>query len=85
MIKQIDETWKQHAKCKGMNPSLFHELYEQSRKVQIKVNKICNSCPVQKECQQYAQDMGCMGGVYKQYIPFNKKKGKKNASQRVSV
>ena len=51
-----------------MDTSLFFEQYESSKKIQLKIDSICASCPVQQECKQYAIDNNCDGTWGKVYF-----------------
>lgn len=78
-LKGSNEDWKDLAKCRGMDISLFFERYEESTEVQLKVDSICNSCPVQAECYAFAVENKLEGGVFgKRYIqPKHKARNKK--------
>lgn len=56
--------WRESAACRGMDPNLFFDLYEQDRDVQIFVDDLCESCPVQEDCDTYADRHGMEGGVF---------------------
>jgi WhiB family redox-sensing transcriptional regulator len=59
-----DTTFMLHAKCRGMNPSVFFPVdgagFETAR-------RICLECPVRTECLEYALehriDQGAWGGT----------------------
>ena len=65
MLTPADETWREHASCKGMHPSLFHPTRGEIE-VQRQALAICNGrparrgkgktkpCPVRAECLAYA-------------------------------
>ena len=56
--------WREHAACRGMDPNLFFDLYENNRDVQLFVDDLCESCPVQSDCDSYAERIGAEGGVF---------------------
>jgi WhiB family transcriptional regulator, redox-sensing transcriptional regulator len=43
--------WTVHAKCRGMNPNVFHPGRGES---EIKAKAVCAACPVQLHCLRYA-------------------------------
>jgi WhiB family redox-sensing transcriptional regulator len=66
--------WMEHAACKGRDTNDFFDNYEKNPKLQIEIEKLCNSCPVQAQCYEYAMENGLVGGVFKKYIPVTSKK-----------
>ena len=56
--------WRDSAACKGTDPNLFFDRYEADRDVQLFVDDLCESCPVQTECDAYAEENGLEGGVF---------------------
>ena len=59
-----NEPWKLKAACMGMDPELFFPERGQSTS---QARKTCRSCPVQKECRNYAivhhERFGIWGGL----------------------
>ena len=47
-------TWRDEAACRHLDPEQF---FPESGYPPQKIVDICNACPVQKECFQYAVDM----------------------------
>ena len=67
--------WKARANCKDMDTNLFFDLYEADKKVQLRVDSICGSCPVEKECLEWAIKERLEGGVFgRRYIAQGTKK-----------
>lgn len=66
LIKQIigDQQWKEHAACKGMDVSTF---FPERGFVPFKAITICNTCPVQEQCKDFAiandEQHGIWGGL----------------------
>ena len=59
--------WKHEAKCLGMDNSLFFDLYEEDKGLAASIDKLCQSCPVNKECFAVGvsnKEWGVWGGVY---------------------
>jgi len=61
------DNWKSKAACIGMDTELFFDRYEEDASVRPTVEKLCESCPVVKECFARAvtnKGVGVWGGVY---------------------
>lgn len=59
--------WQDLALCNGWDHNQFFDDYESSETVARSVDDACLSCPVMKQCLQYAVEhgeTGCWGGVY---------------------
>ena len=60
-------TWKNLAVCNGMPTDMFFNEYESDENVARMVDEACLSCPVMKQCIDYAvnnSEWGVWGGVY---------------------
>jgi len=64
--------WAEHARCRGMNPDIFHPLREErhgepSNSETAHAKAICADCQVRTECLNYALDnyekVGVWGGT----------------------
>jgi hypothetical protein len=76
--------WKDNAKCLGMDNNLFFDSYEEDDKLAASIDKLCQSCPVNKMCFAVGvsnKEWGVHGGVYLKDgtidKEFNKHKSKK--------
>lgn len=63
--------------------SWFHEDFEESLEVQLKVGKACGSCPVRKQCLEYGLTHNVEGSVWGgRYFPFKPEKIDANLDHR---
>jgi len=70
--RDLDVAWRKHAACVGAATSLFYPQIEEfdrgspagmwGREAQAK--KICESCPVSRECLNYAYAAGERDGIW---------------------
>jgi len=63
LIERDDPQWRQHAKCRSSNPSLF--ILERGEDYKSAI-QVCNSCPVKDPCLRFALDndeVGIWGGT----------------------
>lgn len=61
------QTWKDNAKCLGMDTNLFFDNYEEDKRLAASIDKLCQQCPVNRECFAVGvsnKDWGVHGGVY---------------------
>jgi hypothetical protein len=59
--------WKNKASCLGVDTNLFFERYEDDEEIRPKVEAICSSCPVVKQCFAVGisqKEWGVWGGVF---------------------
>lgn len=59
--------WKDNAKCLGMDTNLFFDVYEEDKKLAASIDKLCQSCSVNKQCFAVGvsgKEWGVFGGVY---------------------
>lgn len=59
-----NQEWKKKAACRGMDTRMFFDYFEASNQVQLEVDAICASCPVQDACETYAINTRSEGGVF---------------------
>lgn len=61
------DDWKKDAACLNMDTELFFDKYEEDVSIRPLVEKVCESCPVIKECFARAvtnKAVGVWGGIY---------------------
>lgn len=67
-----DARWQDKASCKGMDPILFFgpeyaETVKEKRDREDAAKEVCHTCPVNKDCLEYALDAreayGIWGGM----------------------
>lgn len=69
-IDQDAFSWHDLALCAQIpDPDVFFEKYEKDKTIAKQVDEMCLSCPVMKQCAQYAIDKdhlekGVWGGIY---------------------
>ena len=59
--------WKDDSKCLGMDTNLFFDKYEDDHGLAKSVDRLCQGCPVNKECFAWGvsnKEWGVWGGVY---------------------
>jgi hypothetical protein len=59
--------WSKHAKCLNIDTDFFFDKYEEETKIAQGIDKLCTSCPVQRDCLATGiskQEWGVWGGVY---------------------
>lgn len=63
-LRHTDPNWRDHAACKGKNPSVF---FFEDTSPNHEARRLCHSCPVRIDCLEYAtedeKDWGIWGGV----------------------
>lgn len=60
-------TWKDQARCLGLDTNLFFDKYEESESIRIGVEEICRGCTVKRTCLAIGisnKEWGVWGGVY---------------------
>lgn len=59
-----DATWRDRARCRGMDPALFHPGRGEDT---TEPKRVCAGCPVRDECLAYAlangEKLGVWGGT----------------------
>jgi len=80
--------WKDEAVCLDYDTNIFFEKYEDDELLRPAVDKLCFSCPVNKECFAIGvtgKEWGIWGGIYLQggeiSKEFNNHKNKKDWSK----
>lgn len=59
----LDEDWKAHAACKGMDTSLFFPAQGDSHTLRNAI-AVCERCPVAAQCLEYCVESGIRHGVW---------------------
>lgn len=63
----IKNSWTKSASCLDIDTNFFFDKYEESTNVRYGIDKMCKSCPVQRDCLAVGvsrQEYGVWGGVY---------------------
>jgi WhiB family redox-sensing transcriptional regulator len=64
MVERSSTSWQQAARCRGIDPDVFHP---QSDEEADEAKAICASCPVREPCLEYAlvvrEKLGVWGGL----------------------
>lgn len=58
---QSSATWRAHARCKGVDPVIFHPVNEDDAD---EAKAICELCPVREPCLEYAVTAREKDGVW---------------------
>lgn len=69
-IKSPSE-WLERARCRGMNPDIFHPTRGQPTKP---ATDICYLCPVRVECAEYAIAHSIKQGIWGGFSEHNRRK-----------
>jgi len=59
--------WKDEAECLNMDTNIFFDKYEENQSLASSVDKICQRCPVNKNCFAWGvsnKEWGVWGGIY---------------------
>jgi hypothetical protein len=59
--------WKESAACKDYDFNLFFDKYEKNENLRPAIQKVCEACPVQRECFAVGvsqKEWGIWGGIY---------------------
>lgn len=59
----LDERWKEHAACKGMDTNLFFPERGQNELIRAAL-AVCDRCTVRQECFDYCHMSGIRVGVW---------------------
>jgi hypothetical protein len=63
----IRNAWTKEASCLNIDTNFFFDKYEESVTIRYGIDKLCNSCPVKRECIAIGvsrQEYGVWGGIY---------------------
>lgn len=67
--------WKDDALCSEYDTNLFFDKYEEDEVLRLAIDKLCSSCPVNKECFAVGvsqKEWGIWGGIYLEYGQISK-------------
>lgn len=59
--------WKKRAACKGLDTNYFFDYYEDNLDIRQEMDRLCQSCPVAKECfvsAKFFKESGLWGGIF---------------------
>jgi hypothetical protein len=59
--------WKESSACKDYDFNLFFDKYENDEKLRPAIQKVCDGCPVQRQCFAVGvsqKEWGVWGGIY---------------------
>jgi hypothetical protein len=76
--------WKDNARCLGMDNNLFFDSYEEDRALAASIDKLCQSCPVNRMCFAVGvsnKDWGVWGGIYLKDGMIDKENNKHKSKQ----
>lgn len=63
----MDESWRDRARCKTMDPAVFFPAetdFRLQRQAEARAAAVCEQCPVRVECKAYARDTRQADGVW---------------------
>jgi len=63
----VKKNWTKDSACLNMDSNLFFDKYEEQPSIRDAVDRLCMSCPVQRNCLAVGvsrQEWGVWGGVY---------------------
>lgn len=66
-VSSLIDNWRRLAVCVGVDSRIFFPEYAQSEKVWTRARVMCNQCPVQVECLEFAlqwEDLEDRWGMY---------------------
>jgi hypothetical protein len=61
------QRWKELASCLDYDTNLFFDKYEDNEALRPAIEKVCESCPVQKQCFAVGvsqKEWGVWGGIF---------------------
>ena len=61
MVPLTNQTWRQHAACKGVDPDIFYPASDDEAEV---AKAVCAVCPVRQPCLEYALSSRERDGVW---------------------
>ena len=71
-VSSLIDEWRRLAVCVGVDSRIFFPEYAQSEKVWTRARVMCNQCPVQRECLEFAlqwEDLEDRWGMYAGHTP----------------
>ena len=61
MVPLTNQTWRQHAACRGVEPEIFYPSSDEEAGV---AKSVCGVCPVRQLCLEYALTSRERDGVW---------------------
>ena len=61
MVPLTNQTWRQHAACRGVEPDIFYPATDEEAEV---AKAVCAVCPVRQPCLEYALSSRERDGVW---------------------
>ena len=61
MVPLTNQTWRQHAACRGVEPDIFYPASDEEADV---AKAVCAVCPVRQPCLEYALSSRERDGVW---------------------
>jgi hypothetical protein len=74
------------ASCRGLETNLFFEGYESDKIIAGEIDKLCERCPVIKECYEFGTSnklSGVFGGFYLSNGQIDRKRNNHKSRQEV--
>ena len=62
MLKAMNLSWRQQARCRGVDPAVFYPVSDEDEASEAK--EICGECPVREPCLEYALTVREKHGVW---------------------
>ena len=61
VVPLTNQTWRQHAACRGVEPDIFYPASDEEAEV---AKAVCAVCPVRQPCLEYALSSRERDGVW---------------------
>jgi WhiB family redox-sensing transcriptional regulator len=61
VVPLTNQTWRQHAACRGVEPDIFYPASDEEAEV---AKAVCAVCPVRQPCLEYALTSRERDGVW---------------------
>jgi WhiB family redox-sensing transcriptional regulator len=61
VVPLTNQTWRQHAACRGVEPDIFYPATDEEAEV---AKAVCEVCPVRQPCLEYALSSRERDGVW---------------------
>lgn len=61
VVPLTNQTWRQHAACKGVDPEIFYPISDEEAEV---AKSVCRGCSVRQLCLEYALGSRERDGVW---------------------
>jgi WhiB family redox-sensing transcriptional regulator len=61
VVPLTNQTWRQHAACRGVEPDIFYPATDEEAEV---AKAVCDACPVRQPCLEYALSSRERDGVW---------------------